>query len=112
METKGKLILSGAAASGGVARGKVKIVAGIRDTESFEEGSVLVTRITDPTMVMMMARSAAIVCDIGGLTSHPSIVSREMGIPCVVNAKTATTILKDGQEIIVDGTTGNIYLAE
>jgi len=108
MKTK-KILLKGTAASVGIARGKVKMVHGIQDASSFEEGSILVTRITDPTMVMMMARSAAIVCDIGGITSHPSIVSREMGIPCVVNTKTATKILKDGQEIIVDGTKGFVY---
>ena len=105
-----QIIVSGTAASAGTARGKVKIVRGIQDAPSFEEGSVLVTRITDPTMVMMMAKSVAIVCDIGGLTSHPSIVSREMGIPCVVNTKSATSVLKDGQEIIVDGTAGKVYL--
>lgn len=112
MTNKGVLILTGTAASGGVARGRAKIVHGIQDTQSFEEGSILVTRITDPTMVMMMARSVAIVTDIGGLTSHPAIVSREMGIPCVVNTKEATTVLKDGQEVIVDGGEGKIYLAE
>ena len=106
---KSILLLTGTAASDGGAPGKVKIVKDIHDSASFEEGSVLVTRITDPSMVMMMAKAAAIVCDIGGITSHPSIVSREMGIPCVVNAKTATTMLKDGQEIIVDGSTGEIF---
>lgn len=111
MEQSSEPILIGTPASAGVARGKVKIVTGIKDSASFEEGSVLVTRITDPTMVMMMAKSVAIVCDIGGLTSHPAIVSREMGIPCVVNTKNATTTLKDGQEIIVDGSTGKISLA-
>jgi pyruvate,water dikinase len=109
MNKQENLILSGTAASGGQAQGKVKIVTSIKDGPSFEEGSVLVTRITDPSMVMMMAKAAAIVCDIGGLTSHPSIVSREMGIPCVVNTKNATTVLKDGQEVIVDGTAGKIY---
>ncbi len=104
-----KLILKGTAASVGRVQGKVKIVKDIHDSASFEEGSVLVTRITDPSMVMMMAKSIAIVCDIGGITSHPSIVSREMGIPCVVNTKTATTVLKDEQEIIVDGSTGEIF---
>ena len=112
MENKGKLILTGQAASGGVARGKVKIVHGIQDAASFEEGSVLVTKITDPTMVMMMARSCAIVTDIGGLTSHPAIVSREMGIPCVVNAGNATSVLSDGQDVIVDGTEGKVYAAK
>ena len=111
MESERKIILTGTAASQGVARGKVKIVTGIRDASSFEEGSILVTKITDPTMVMMMAKSAAIICDIGGLTSHPSIVSREMGIPCVVNTKDATSVLKDGQEVVVDGTAGKVYEA-
>lgn len=106
-----KVILKGTAASVGRARGKVKIVTGIQDDNNFEEGSVLVTRITDPTMVMMMAKAAAIVCNIGGLTSHPSIVSREMGIPCVVNTKEATKVLRDGQEVIVDGGEGKIYAA-
>ena len=105
-------ILTGTAASAGVASGKVKIVTGIKDASSFQEGSVLVTKITDPSMVLMMARSVAIVCDMGGITSHPSIVSREMGIPCVVNTKEGTKVLKDGQEIVVDGTEGKIYLAE
>ncbi len=111
MEHEGKLILTGTAASGGVARGKVKIVQGIQDTPSFEEGSVLVTRITDPTMVMMMNQASAIICDIGGITSHPSIISRELGIPCVVNTREATTKLNEGQHVIVNGTTGEIFLA-
>ncbi|MDO8521772.1 MAG: PEP-utilizing enzyme [bacterium] len=105
-------ILKGTPASGGVARGVVKIVKDIQDTPSFKEGSVLVTRITDPSMVMMMARSVAIVTDIGGLTSHPAIVSREMGIPCIVNSKDGTKILKNGQDVVVDGTEGKVYSAD
>src|SRR5438105_2853644 len=103
-------LLTGTPASAGVAKGKVKIVHGINDAPSFMEGSILVTKITDPTMVFMMNKAAAIVCDIGGITSHPSIVSRELGIPCVVGTKEATTKLVDGQEIIVNGTTGEIFL--
>jgi pyruvate, water dikinase len=107
-----KILLKGTGASTGTAKGKVKIVKSIKDAPFFEEGSVLVTRITDPTMVMMMAKSVAIICDIGGLTSHPSIVSREMGIPCIVNTKMSTQVLKDGMEIIVDGNTGEIFIEE
>ena len=77
----------------------------------FKEGNVLVTKITDPTMVMIMNEASAIVCDIGGITSHPSIISRELGIPCVVNTKEATSKLQDGQKIIVNGTTGEIFVA-
>jgi len=60
-------------------------------------------------MTPLMNRAAAIVCDIGGMTSHPSIVSREMGIPCVVATKNATTLLRDGMRVIVDGDKGVVY---
>lgn len=106
-----RLILKGLGTSPGVAQGKVRIVSGIGEASNFAEGEILVTRITDPTMVMMMNRAAAIVCDIGGITSHPSIISRELGIPCVVNTKVGTTRFKDGQKLIVNGTNGEIYLA-
>lgn len=106
-----KKILQGLGTSPGRATGKVRIVSGAKDEDRFLEGEILVTRITDPTMVLMMNRAAAIVCDIGGMTSHPSILSREMGIPCVVACKNATSKLKDGQEVLVDGKTGEVFLA-
>lgn len=106
-----KLILKGIPASVGVASGPVKIVRSRDDAKNFNDGDILVTEITDPTMVNMMSRSAAIVCNVGSITSHPSIVSRELGIPCVVNAKDATTILKDSMQITVDGTKGEVYEA-
>ncbi|MFH1750587.1 MAG: PEP-utilizing enzyme [Candidatus Micrarchaeota archaeon] len=104
-----KLILKGIGASEGKAQGKVRIVESADDHFKFREGDILVTRITDPTMTVLMNRAAAIVCDIGGITSHPSIVSREMGIPCVVNTKNATKNLKDGMEVLVDGKLGEVY---
>lgn len=107
-----KLLLKGLGVSRGRAQGKVRLVNGEEDETRFQKGEVLVTKITDPTMVMMMNKASAIVCDIGGMTSHPSIVSRELGIPCVVAAKTATGTLKEGQEVIVDGATGEVFSAE
>ncbi len=104
-------LLKGLGTSAGKATGKVRIVSGAKDGPRFKEGEVLVTTITDPTMVMMMNKAAAIVCDIGGMTSHPSILSRELGIPCVVAAKNATAKLKTGQEVLVDGKTGEVFLA-
>ncbi len=106
-----KKILSGLGTSPGRATGKVRIVDGAQDEKRFKDGEILVTKITDPTMVLMMNRASAIVCDIGGMTSHPSILSREMGIPCVVACSNATTKLKDGQEVLVDGKTGDVFLA-
>jgi len=87
-------------------------VRGIDDQNKFNQGDILVTKLTDPTMVTMMARASAIVCDIGGITSHPAILSREMGIPCVVNTGDATVKLKDGQKIEVDGQKGEIYVLD
>lgn len=103
------LILKGIAASQGVAEGKVKLFSSGDDTGSFKEGDILVATLTDPTMVQTMIRAAAIVTDMGGITSHPAILSREMGIPCVVNTKEATKLLKDGDIISVDGFKGEIY---
>lgn len=105
-----KVILTGIAASAGVAEGVVKIVHGAKDISSFEEGQILVAEMTEPAMVMMMNKAAAIVTDKGGLTSHPAIVSRELGIPCVVATKTGTQVLKDGMRVRVDGGKGEITL--
>jgi len=107
-----KPILKGIAASQGQAEGIVKVVWTLKDNAKFNEGDVLVTKMTEPSMVPVMIRASAIVTDIGGLTSHAAIVSREMGIPCVVATKEATKILKDGQKIKVDGTKGEVCLVE
>jgi len=107
-----KAILKGIPASVGVATGIARIVSPAGKARSFQEGNILITSITDPTMVALMAKAGAIVCDMGSITSHPSIVSRELGIPCVVGTKKATTILKDGMKIKVDGRKGEVYAAE
>ncbi len=104
-----KLILKGLAASSGEADGIVRVVSGIEDAPLFKEGEILVTTITDPSMVAMMARASAIVTDIGGVSSHPAIVSRELGIPCVTATKTATKVLKNGQKVRVNGSSGEVF---
>ena len=83
---------------------------GVKDIERFNEGDVLVSEMTEPSMVIMMNKAAAIVTDGGGITSHPAIVSRELGVPCVVNTKTATLELRDGMRVRVDGTAGEVGL--
>lgn len=107
-----KIILKGLGVSAGLVKARVKIITSDNDAVNFTAGEILVTRITDPTMVMMMSRAAAIVTDIGGMTSHPAIVSREMGIPCIVATKTATKDLTDGMDIIVDGSSGEVMIEE
>lgn len=104
-----KLILSGIPASGGLAEGTACLFNSGDDSSNFIAGSILITTITDPTMITAMMKAAAIVTDIGGITSHPAIISREMGIPCVVNTKSATAAIKNGSRLLIDGTKGEIY---
>ncbi|MDP1729188.1 MAG: putative PEP-binding protein, partial [archaeon] len=105
----GNVLLSGMPASPGVASGKVKIVHEMKDLEKVMKGDILVTKMTNPDMVVTMQRCSAIVTDEGGATAHAAIVSREMGIPCVVGTEIATETLKDGQIITVDGSNGRVY---
>ena len=108
-ELNGEIILSGLAASPGIGSGKVKIINDMNDLEKIETGDILVTEMTNPDMVVTMQKSAAIITDEGGLTAHAAIVSREMGIPCVVGTSEATKILSDGDEVTVDGFNGKVY---
>jgi pyruvate,water dikinase len=103
------VLLSGAPASPGVAYGPVKIVPDPSQIDKVLEGDILVAEMTTPDFVPAMKRAAAIVTDRGGRTAHAAIVSRELGIPCVVGTEKATAILKDEQVITVDGSSGNVY---
>ena len=103
------VLLEGLAASPGNASGPVKIVHDMAALSNVKSGDILVAKMTSPDYVQAMERAVAIVTDEGGLTSHASIVSREMGIPCVVGTEQATTLLKDNQIITVDGTHGKVY---
>ncbi len=103
------VLLSGAPASPGVASGPVKIVPDPSQIDKVMTGDILVAEMTTPDFVPAMKRAAAIVTDRGGRTAHAAIVSRELGIPCVVGTEKATAILKDGQIITVDGSNGKVY---
>lgn len=103
-----KKVLQGITASPGVTKGKVKIILGPSEVGKMEKGDILVTAMTNPLFVPAMEKAAAIVTDEGGITCHAAIVSRELGIPCVVGTKRATKVLGDGMEIVVDGKSGEI----
>ncbi|MBI1961602.1 MAG: hypothetical protein HYS45_02780, partial [Parcubacteria group bacterium] len=98
--------LSGVVASKGIACGNVKIINDIPDLATFKRGNVLVARYTNPNMVVAMEQASAIVTDIGGMTSHAAIVSRELGVPCIINTKIATQVFKDGDRVEVDAEKG------
>jgi len=108
-EISAPVLLSGAPASPGIAAGPVRLVADPSQIDKVLEGDVLVAEMTTPDFVPAMKRAVAIVTDRGGRTAHAAIVSREMGIPCIVGTGDAMAILKDGQIITVDGSSGNVY---
>jgi pyruvate,water dikinase len=104
-----KVIVKGAAASIGIASGPAKVIHSSSQIDQVKQGDVLVTEKTNPNFVPAMKRAVAIATDTGGRTSHAAIVSRELGIPCVVGTGTATAKIKTGQIISVDGAHGIVY---
>jgi len=108
-EIEAQVLLSGSPASPGIASGPVKIVPDASQIDKVKDGDILVAEMTTPDFVPAMKRAAAIVTDRGGRTAHAAIVSREIGIPCVVGTGHATTTLTNGQIISVDGSRGKVY---
>lgn len=109
LEISAPVLLSGAPASPGVASGPVKKVSDPSEIDKVLKGDVLVAEMTTPDFVPAMKRAVAIVTDRGGRTAHAAIVSRELGIPCVVGTGNAMRTVSDGQQITVDGTSGKVY---
>lgn len=103
-------ILTGSPASPGIGTGKVKILKSPKEIEKISKGDVLVAPMTSPDYVPAMRKSNAIITDEGGQTSHAAIVSRELGIPCVVGTKNATKLLKDDEIVTVNGESGNVFM--
>ncbi|MFH1332589.1 MAG: phosphoenolpyruvate synthase [archaeon] len=108
-ESQAEVLVTGLGASPGIGAGPVRIISGMEELGKIQKGDVLVTRMTNPDMVPAMERAVAIVTDAGGTTCHAAIVSREMGIPCVVGTEKATQVLKEDQVISVNGSTGKVY---
>jgi pyruvate,water dikinase len=102
-------ILRGFGASPGVAVGVVRILRSAAEMDQLKQGEILVTSMTTPDMVPAMTQAAAIITDEGGMTCHAAIVSRELGVPCIVGTRQATTVLTSGMEVTVDGKTGMVY---
>jgi pyruvate,water dikinase len=105
----GTVLTRGAGASVGQASGCVRIIFSSKEIGKIKRGDVLVTKMTNPEFVPAMKNAVAIVTDAGGRTSHAAIVSRELGIPCVVGTGNATRVLRDGEIVTVDGERGVVY---
>lgn len=108
----GKILVEGLSVGNKIGQGKINRIMNVKEIKNFKKGDVLVTEMTDPDWVPAMKMASAIVTDSGGRTAHAAIVSRELGIPCVVGTGNASKVLKSGQEITVscaEGETGKIY---
>jgi pyruvate,water dikinase len=101
-------LVHGLGASPGRASGAVRVLESPSQDAMMQRGEVLVTRMTSPDWVPVMRRAAAIVTDSGGMTSHAAIVARELGVPCIVGARTATRVLSPGMIVTVDGSAGTV----
>lgn len=104
--------LTGESASPGNASGVVVIIRSPKDINRAQKGQILVTTMTSPDFVPAMKKVNGIITDKGGQTSHAAIVSRELGVPCVVGTKTATKVLKEGDIVTLNGTTGEIWFGD
>lgn len=112
LEKKGKVITSGQSVGTKIGAGIVNKILDVKQIKNFKAGQVLVTDMTDPDWEPIMKIASAIVTDKGGRTCHAAIVSRELGIPCVVGAQTATRKIKNNSEVTVscaEGEEGYIY---
>ncbi len=101
-------LLSGTGASRGEASGAVRLVRGPEEFGSLRSGEILVCPYTNPSWTPLFQRAAAVVVDAGGLGSHAAIVAREYGIPAVMGTGNGTKVLHDGQQVLVDGTRGQV----
>ena len=106
LEEQGKLLLKGEAVGTKIGQGKVNVIEDNSEIHQFKDGQVLVTDMTDPDWEPIMKIAGAIVTNKGGRTCHAAIVSRELGVPCVIGCGTATTALKNVREVTVDCSQG------
>ena len=109
VEEERTIVTKGLGASPGMASGAVKIISSTDELDKIEEGDILVTVMTTPDMVPAMKRADGIITDEGGVTCHAAIVSRELGIPCVVGTSDATKILEENEIVTLDGNKGTVY---
>ncbi|MCL5960299.1 MAG: PEP-utilizing enzyme, partial [Chloroflexi bacterium] len=105
---KAEVLLHGLGASPGSASGIVRVLSSPEEADKLKPGDILVTTMTAPDWVPLMRRAVAIVTDAGGMTSHAAIVSRELGIPCIVGTRDATRVLKNDMTVTVNAREGTV----
>ena len=102
-------ILKGIGIGSKIGQGNVEVIDNILEIEEFQKGEVLVTEMTDPDWVPIMRLASAIITNEGSKTCHAAIVSRELGVPCIVGTQNATKILKKGQMVTIDCSSGKVF---
>jgi pyruvate,water dikinase len=112
LKRRGRVLVSGQSVGDKIGAGQARRIMDVKDISRFKPGQVLVTDMTDPDWEPIMKIASAIITDKGGRTCHAAIVSRELGIPCVVGTGRGSSIVKDGQSVTVDcsaGEEGTVY---
>lgn len=109
-KTNNSQIIKGNCASKGKVTGKVRILLNASENDKLEDSEILVTFMTSPDFMSAVRRCSAIVTNLGGITSHAAIISRELGIPCIVGTKNATEVLKTGDMVEVDADKGEVKI--
>jgi pyruvate,water dikinase len=112
LKEKGRVLIRGKSVGERIGRGRVNVIADVREIGRFGEGDVLVTQMTDPDWEPIMKRAGGIVTDRGGRTCHAAIISRELGVPCIVGTVNGTTVLSGVDDVTVscaEGETGLVY---
>jgi len=107
--TQGRVLVQGLGASPGIGSGRVRVLQSPAEASAFVAGEVLVAPMTNPDWVPVLRSASALVTDGGGMTCHAAIVSRELGVPCVVGTRNATTVLRNGEMATVDGSKGVVF---
>lgn len=102
-------LLKGVAASAGRVRGRAVLISDPEKQGKMVEGGILVVPFSTPVFIPSIIKASGIITDEGGIMSHAAITAREFAIPCVTGTKEATKRLRDGMEVIVDGTEGFVY---
>lgn len=105
-------VLKGISGAPGIIEGVARFVTSPAEFDEVQKGDILVCKMTNPAWVVSFSKISALVTDTGGALSHPAVVSREFGIPCVVGTRKATHIIKTGQRIRVDGNSGTVEILD
>lgn len=101
--------IAGMAVSSGVIEGRARVILNMEDAD-IEDGDILVTTFTDPSWTALFVSIKGLVTEVGGLMTHGAVIAREYGLPAVVGVENATTLIKDGQRIRVNGTDGYVEI--